>query len=190
MSKLKSLEEFKAFQQEAAEKLAKQTNKVLVCSGTGCMAAGAKAVYDKFVEVLSKSDVPFSVSWEDEKDGAFNLKKCGCMGCCALGPLVRIDPLDVYYVHVTAADVEEIVNKTIKNGEVVARLVEYEDGVQYPHLTKDYPFYKKQSRYLPNEATIIIRNNCLSDIFPFSENIRYSLINYFLRTLIATSSWY
>ena len=148
MSKLKSLEEFKAFQQEAAEKLAKQTNKVLVCSGTGCMAAGAKAVYDKFVEVLSKSDVPFSVSWEDEKDGAFNLKKCGCMGCCALGPLVRIDPLDVYYVHVTAADVEEIVNKTIKNGEVVARLVEYEDGVQYPHLTKDYPFYKKQSRYL------------------------------------------
>lgn len=85
MSKLKSLEEFKAYQQEAAEKLAKQTNKVLVCSGTGCMAAGAKAVYDKFVEVLSKSDVPFSVSWEDEKDGAFNLKKCGCMGCCALG---------------------------------------------------------------------------------------------------------
>ncbi len=148
MSKLKSLEEFKAFQQEAAAKLAKQTNKVLVCSGTGCMAAGAKAVYDKFVEVLSKSDVPFSVSWEDEKDGAFNLKKCGCMGCCSLGPLVRIDPLDVYYVHVTAADVEEIVNKTIKNGEVVARLVEYEDGVQYPHLTKDYPFYKKQSRYL------------------------------------------
>ena len=110
MSKLKSLEEFKAYQQEAAEKLAKQTNKVLVCSGTGCMAAGAKAVYDKFVEVLSKSDVPFSVSWEDEKDGAFNLKKCGCMGCCALGPLVRIDPLDVYYVHVTAADVEEIVS--------------------------------------------------------------------------------
>ena len=37
MSKLKSLEEFKAFQQEAAEKLAKQTNKVLVCSGTGSL---------------------------------------------------------------------------------------------------------------------------------------------------------
>ena len=120
---------------------------------SACGKYFAKAVYDKFVEVLSKSDVPFSVSWEDEKDGAFNLKKCGCMGCCALGPLVRIDPLDVYYVHVTAADVEEIVNKTIKNGEVVARLVEYEDGVQYPHLTKDYPFYKKQSRYLMEHSS-------------------------------------
>ena len=149
MSRLNSLEEFKSYQNAVAEKLAKQTNKVLVCSGTGCVAAGSKKVYDKFVEVLENSDVPFSVSFEDEpEEGRFNLKKAGCMGCCSLGPLVRIDPLDVFYVHVTENDVEEIVEKTLKNGEVVARLVQYEDGVQYPHLTKDYPFYKKQTRYL------------------------------------------
>jgi len=147
--KIKNVDEFKALQKQFQDIVARQENRVLVCSGTGCVAAGSKAVYDKFVEVLAKSGVKYSVSMEDEPEGdRLNLKKCGCIGCCSLGPLVRIDPLDVFYVHVKPEDVEEIVETTLKKGEIISRLVQYEDGVQYPHLTKDFPFYTKQTRYL------------------------------------------
>ena len=71
MSKLKSLEEFKAFQQEAAAKLAKQTNKVLVCSGTGCMAAGAKAVYDGLGKLKDKVCSYINVPWARGFSGGF-----------------------------------------------------------------------------------------------------------------------
>ena len=147
--KFANLNDFKAAQARFAAVLGKEKNRILVCSGTGCMAAGSKAAYEKFVEVIKAEGLPCSVSMQDEpEEGYFNVKKCGCLGCCELGPLVRIDPYDIFYAHVTADDVQEIVDKTLKNGEIVERLVVNEDGISYPHLWKDFPFYKKQVRNL------------------------------------------
>ena len=147
--KINSYEEYKSLQQKLADDYAKTTNRVLVCSGTGCLAAGSKAVYDKFVEVLEATGVPFSVAMEEDPEaGKLNVKKCGCFGTCYLGPLVRIDPMEIFYTHVKPEDVEEIVEKTLKQGEVVDRLVLYEDGIKYPQLMKDFPYFTKQSRNL------------------------------------------
>ena len=144
-----NVNDFKTAQKQFSAILGAEKNKVLVCSGTGCMAAGSKAVYERFIEVLKEEGLPVSVAMEKEPhEGYFNVKKCGCIGCCELGPLVRIDPYDLFYAHVTADDVPEIVEKTLKNGEVVDRLVVDEDGVSYPHLTTDFPFYKGQVRNL------------------------------------------
>ena len=50
------------------------------------MAAGSKAVYEKFVEAIKAAGLPCSVSMQDEpEEGYFNVKKCGCIGCCGRG---------------------------------------------------------------------------------------------------------
>lgn len=147
--RIENLNQFKSLQERYARNFEKQRNKIIVCSGTGCVAAGSKAVYEKFVKAISEKGLPYTVEMkEDPHEGYFHVKKGGCFGCCELGPLVRIDPLDVFYARVHEDDVEEIVEATLKRGEVVDRLVHTEEGVPYPHLTKDFGFYKKQTRYL------------------------------------------
>ncbi len=68
-------------------------------------------------------------------------------GTLEAGLLVRIEPEGILYLRVKPEDVEEIVDKSLKEGEVVERLV-YQEKVNgevhyWPHL-KDVPFYRKQ----------------------------------------------
>jgi len=58
---------------------------------------------------------------------------------------MRIEPLGVLYTKVKLEDCEEIFEKTIKNGEIVDRLIYKQNGVEYPKQ-EDIPFYKKQTR--------------------------------------------
>ena len=53
---------------------------------------------------------------EPESEGVA-LKKSGCHGFCERGPLVRIEPEGWLYTKVKVEDCEEIVEKTIVNGE-------------------------------------------------------------------------
>ena len=56
-------------------------------------------------------------------DGGIGVKKSGCHGFCEMGPLMRIEPAGLLHTKVSADDCEEIFEKTIKNGEVVERLL-------------------------------------------------------------------
>ncbi len=47
----------------------------------------------------------------------------GCLDACATGPTVVIYPEAVWYQGVSAADVEEIIQKHVVGGEVVERLL-------------------------------------------------------------------
>ena len=129
--------------------------RVLVCGGLGCLAKGAQEVFDAFEDIVEREQVAAEVEKLEENP---HLVKTGCMGLCEAGPLVRIEPEEILYLRVNPEDVEEIVEKTLKNGEVVERLVYQEevDGeVRYwPHL-KDVPFYRKQVKItLRNCGTI------------------------------------
>ena len=59
------------------------------------------------------------------------MKETGCHGFCKEGPLVTISPKDLFYTRVKPSDVEEIVEKTLIQGEVVERLLYSENGTQY-----------------------------------------------------------
>lgn len=47
----------------------------------------------------------------------------GCLDACATGPTVVVYPEGVWYAGVTVADVPEIVERHLVNGEVVERLL-------------------------------------------------------------------
>ena len=65
-------------------------NIVKVCTGTACHVRGAKAV-------LNELEAKFGVKeGETTEDLAVTLETVGCVGCCALAPVVTVNDKDLY----------------------------------------------------------------------------------------------
>jgi (2Fe-2S) ferredoxin len=55
--------------------------------------------------------------------GGVRVNKAGCLDRCAGGPVAVVYPDATWYSYVDNSDIDEIVEKHLKNGEVVERLV-------------------------------------------------------------------
>ncbi len=144
MSKFTSVNELREFREKCKTELDLQAKKILVCAGTGCIAGGSLNIYNRLVELCEKSGVNVQVSLEKHVDHPIGAKKTGCNGFCELGPLVRIDPQGWLYTKVKVEDCEEIVEKSIKNEELIQRLV-YAQNTDFA-VQEQIPFYKRQTR--------------------------------------------
>lgn len=114
--------------------------KILVCCGTGCIANGAMEVYEGLRQALAeRRDI--------EVYSSDSVAATGCHGLCSQGPFVRILPEDITYCQVKARDVEEIVQKTLIEGQLIERLM-FRDRVQKQWRPKaeDFDFYKEQTK--------------------------------------------
>lgn len=110
---------------------------VRVCIGTGCAAKGSRRLYELFVEAAKQSGGDIRVE-----------AKCvGCHGFCERGPIVVIEPDEIFYQRVEEPDVPEIFRETVLGGRVIERLL-YEDPSTGEKATKAeaIPFYKVQER--------------------------------------------
>lgn len=143
---IRTRSDFSAFRKRCEDALELQTRKILVCAGTGCVAGGSIEIYNRLIELCKEKNlnVKVALDFEDSHEG-IGIKKSGCNGFCELGPLVKIEPEGWLYVKVRLSDCEEIVEKTVVNGESVDRLFyKYEDKT-YPEQFS-IPFYAKQTR--------------------------------------------
>jgi NADH-quinone oxidoreductase subunit F len=123
-----------------------EKTKVFVCAGNGCIASGSIKVYEKLLEVIKAKNVPCSVELKEEPGHPAGVKKGGCPGFCNQSVLVCVEPQGWLYTKVTPADVDDIVEQTIKNGKPVDRLAyKGPDGKSYLKR-EEIPFYKKQTR--------------------------------------------
>ncbi|MBQ9940021.1 MAG: NADH-quinone oxidoreductase subunit NuoF [Clostridia bacterium] len=143
---LNNRQELQTLRVELKKALDKQTKKILVCAGTGCIAGGSLQIYDRLCELMKEKNLPYTVELEvDPHDESIGTKKCGCHGFCEMGPLLRIDPQGWLYTKVKLEDCEEIIEKTILNDELVERLAYKKNGEVYPKQD-EIPFYKRQTR--------------------------------------------
>ena len=145
--KLNSREALQAFRSECKAALDKQKYKILVCGGSGCLAAGSKKIFDCLNNALVSRGLPVQLSIEEHVDHPepVGLKTCGCHGLCSLAPLIRIEPAGILYMKVQPEDCDEIIERTILQGEVIDRLVYHDNGRAYSRQ-EDIPFYKSQTR--------------------------------------------
>ena len=141
---------------EAAQKqIAAYDCRILVCSGTGCIATGSAKIYDEFLKITKDAPgvvLDFAPHDEGEHDHV-GVKKTGCQGFCELGPLVRIQKGDevIQYVKVQIDDCQEIFDKSVVGNEVIERLLYTKKDTAYVH-PEDIPFIAKQTR--------IVLENC------------------------------
>ncbi|MDR1685480.1 MAG: NADH-quinone oxidoreductase subunit NuoF [Desulfovibrio sp.] len=143
---LRNREELRKARSVYAESLEKQRLKILVCAGTGCMAGGSPAIRDRLLALLRERNIACAVTLEKEPHGAdVGIKQSGCHGFCEMGPLLRFEPQGWLYIRVTPDDCEEIVEKTVVNGEHIPRLAYRADAGVFERQD-DIPFYRKQTR--------------------------------------------
>lgn len=147
--RINSKEELQSKKAEIEQNIQSFTCRVLVCSGTGCIASGAQKIYDEMAKLCENLDW---VSVEMQKDVPHvGVVKTGCQGLCELGPLMKIEPYDYQYVHVQVEDCKEIVERTVMEGEPVSRLFYRDHDTACPHPS-DIPFLNQQTR--------IVLENC------------------------------
>jgi NADH-quinone oxidoreductase subunit F/NADP-reducing hydrogenase subunit HndC len=142
MGKLNSFNELN----ELRKTLKKETFKpdalrARVCCGTACTATGAFKVIESFQEESAKTGVDIEIV------------KTGCQGICQKGPVLKVEPLNIFYQRTKPVNVPWIMSYSVL-GNVPYRQGLYRDNFlsePIPVMT-DIPFYKKQKR-------IALRNN-------------------------------
>lgn len=110
---------------------------LLVCGGTGCMASESQEMIDQL-----KAKV-VTLNMQDE----INIIKTGCFGFCGQGPIIKVQPDNVFYVKVKLTDIDEIFEEHVIKGRVIDRLL-FVDPKRLETVKehKDMDFYKKQFR--------------------------------------------
>ena len=146
MNRIESPAALKAAQAKYQAALAAETRRVLICTGTGCLASGGLKIYEALQRKLNAMGIPCEVQLDGEHEGeTVGVRKTGCHGLCEFGPMLRIEPENWVYIRVREEDVDEIVERTLQGGEFIDRLG-YRQGGQICRAHDDIPFYQKQTR--------------------------------------------
>lgn len=154
---IKNREDLLQVKEAAIAEIASYDCRILVCSGTGCIATGSAKIYEIFADLVKEIPgitLEFAPHDKDEhKDDKVGVKKTGCQGFCELGPLVRIQKGDetIQYVKVQPEDCRDIFEQTVKGNNVIERLLYSKGDVHYKH-PEEIPFIAKQTR--------IVLENC------------------------------
>lgn len=123
MAKIKSLEELKKIKEQAQNSVSLRVKgenienliQIRVAMATCGIAAGARETMDEFIQVLKDEGINNAV-----------VTQTGCMGYCYAEPTIELtmpgkEP--VVYGYVDKAKVHEIVEKGIKNGEMLDGMI-------------------------------------------------------------------
>ena len=110
-----------------------KTKRIMVCSGTGCTSSKSDVLLEnlnKAIKMLKLKNV--------------TAEKTGCFGFCAKGPIVVIDPDEIFYEKVKAEDALDIVTAVMED-KIVERLLAKENE-EYIKKWHELNFYNKQKR--------------------------------------------
>lgn len=116
---------------------------ILICSGAGCISSDSKEVYEALVNELKVAGLFSRVK----------IKRTGCIGACAVGPIMVIQPEGVFYCELKPENMKKIVIKHLLENEVAEDFC-YKDkntGKIVPFF-KDIEFFKGQNK--------IVLKNC------------------------------
>jgi len=103
-----TIEELDQIAESVRAEYAKYDHEINVCMGTGCLSQHSDNLRDALTKAAS-----------DKGKSAF-VRRTGCMGLCAAGPLVLVDPEETLYQGCHAENAEAIISSL--GGEPVAAL--------------------------------------------------------------------
>ncbi len=131
----------------AREALAGYKSLLMVCAGTGCVAAKAFDIKETLEETLADRGLA------DD----YLVVATGCNGFCAMGPILVIQPEGTFYQKLTKVGVAKVVDEHLVAGTPVKRYLHKDLTNKQPiPLMDDIPFFAKQE-------LIALRNKGLVD---------------------------
>jgi NADH:ubiquinone oxidoreductase subunit F (NADH-binding)/(2Fe-2S) ferredoxin/NAD-dependent dihydropyrimidine dehydrogenase PreA subunit len=108
---------------------------LLLCSGTGCHASGSQEVRDALKKELARHNL----------ENEIRIIETGCNGFCAQGPIMIVQPEDIFYQKLTVEDIPHLVEEHFLKGRPVKKLF-YKEPASAETIPSmdDIPFYAKQ----------------------------------------------
>ena len=85
------------------------SHQVLVCGGAGCVSSDCRAISEAAAETIEELGLAENTA----------LKETGCMGTCAVGPVMLIMPEGIFYTKLTPQSTREIIKAHIVEGRVL-----------------------------------------------------------------------
>ena len=139
MTELRTVTDLEARRSELIDARKNIQTTLILCGGTGCRASRSLAVIEAVKRELAAENLEKKV----------HVRVTGCHGFCEQGPLVIVEPGNIFYGGVSPEDAHEIITRTVREGEVVERLL-YTDLVsgQVIQIESEIPFYRFQNRRL------------------------------------------
>lgn len=127
---------------------------ILVCGGTGCHSSDSAGLIVALREKLKAAGLDH-----------VKVVQTGCFGFCAQGPIVKVQPENIFYVQVKMEDLDEIVDSHLVKGKPVDRLLFTDPMTQKKqHHYLDMDFYKKQKRVALHNCGVVDPENILESI--------------------------
>ncbi len=147
---LHSSRDLERWREDLCTRHSSSTKSVCVCIGTGCAAKGSRRVYELFCEAAKENGSQVKIE----------AKYVGCHGFCERGPIVVIQPGDIFYQGVEEPDVEEIFRETVFGDRIVEHLL-YKDPANEKTATtvEEIPFYNVQQRIVLANSGLITPTN-------------------------------
>ena len=146
MPRLGSIQDLENYRQSLL--LERDPNKlsVNICVDTGCSALGAEQLYETFKKELDSRRLNETI----------DLKPTGCPGFCQRGPVVVINPHDIFYQQVDESDVNNIIDQTLLQYNILGSLLftRPTDGRRFIY-TREVPFFERQKRVVMQDNGLI-----------------------------------
>jgi NADH:ubiquinone oxidoreductase subunit F (NADH-binding)/(2Fe-2S) ferredoxin/NAD-dependent dihydropyrimidine dehydrogenase PreA subunit len=108
---------------------------LLLCSGTGCHASGSQEIRDALKKELARHKL----------ENEIRIIETGCNGFCAQGPVMIVQPDDIFYQKLRVEDIPHLVEEHFLKGRPVKKLF-YKEPASAETIPSmdDIPFYSKQ----------------------------------------------
>lgn len=163
MSRLNSVQDLNSLREEINRNRESIKKRIRICGGPGCHSGGGVHLVPAFENELS----------ERQASREHMVTLTGCHGFCARGPIVVIEPQNIFYERVSKERVAEIVERTILRDELVEDLL-FVDPVTGEKIVRerDIPFYAGQERIIFNDTGL----NWSTDIDDYISRGGYSAL--------------
>ncbi|HPF86597.1 MAG TPA: NADH-ubiquinone oxidoreductase-F iron-sulfur binding region domain-containing protein [Candidatus Limiplasma sp.] len=132
---IKTLKQLEDIKQEFVKAQEQYDYIVYVCGGAGCVSSNCELMKNTLIEEAEKAGLSDKVK----------VYVTGCMGTCAVGPVMLVTPGNYFYTSLTEAKVKDIVKSHLAGGKVIEAYT-YFDKTLDKHVPKldDINFFKKQ----------------------------------------------
>ena len=136
MKQIRNISDLKTRREQILKKRESEKTVLRTCISTGCRAQKSLKVIDALNSAIKEQGIQDTVK----------IKKTGCHGFCEMGPIMVIEPENIFYRKVRPEDTHEIISQ-VTQGSAVERLL-WPDPVTKERITfeRELPVYKKQKK--------------------------------------------
>ena len=137
MSVIERVSRLEEIKRAYLDRQAGYARQVLVCGGAGCVSSHCQEVQQALIEALEANGLTDTVQ----------VLVTGCMGTCAAGPVLLVEPDGIFYTKMDPAKVADMVQRHLLDDEVCMEYTFY-DAYRKKRVPKleDISFFREQVR--------------------------------------------